>query len=121
MKISEADITRAVISWMDRHDIKWWRMPLGAVMHQIGGKMVYKKNPLKGFPDIAGVLKRRDKGRFFAIELKTKTGKLSPEQIMWQMNLEESGAAVAVVRSIEDLETFFRGVEEVPTALSCGA
>lgn len=90
-------------------------------MHQVGGKMVYKKNPLKGFPDIAGVLKRRDRGRFFAIELKTKTGKLSPEQIMWAMELEQSGAAVAVVRSIEDLEAFFTEHGELRQSLSLGA
>jgi hypothetical protein len=106
---------------MTSHGIKWWRMNLGAVMHQVGGKMIYKKNPLKGFPDIAGVLKRRDRGRFFAIELKTKTGRLSPEQMMWQMELERVGAAVAVVRSIEDLEAFFMEHGELRPSLGQGA
>jgi hypothetical protein len=106
---------------MTSHGIKWWRMPIGGVMHQVGGKMVYKKNPLKGFPDIAGVLKRRDRGRFFAIELKTKTGKLSPEQIMWQIALDDAGAAVGVIRSIEDLEAFFMEHGELRPSLSQGA
>jgi hypothetical protein len=114
--MKESDLQRVAADWMTLHNIKWWRMPLGAVMHQVGGKMVYKKNPLKGFPDIAGVLRRRDRGRFFAIELKTKTGKLSPEQIMWQIALEESGAAVTVVRSVDEMEAFFLSVGELKSS-----
>lgn len=118
---SEADLQRAVMAWLTKRCIKHWRMPLGAIMHQVNGNMIWKKNPLKGFPDIAGVLKRRDKGRFFAIELKTAKGRLSPEQTYWQMALAETGAAVAVIRSIEDLEAFFDEHGELARPMSLGA
>ena len=119
--LSESDLQRAVMAWLKKRCIMHFRMPLGAVMHQVGGQMIWKKNPLKGFPDIAGVLKRRDKGRFFAIELKTAKGRLSPEQTYWQMALAETGAAVAVIRSIDDLEAFFHEHGELARPLSQGA
>jgi len=119
--MTEADLQRAVMTWLTKRCIMHFRMPLGAVMHQVGGNMIWKKNPLKGFPDIAGVLKRRDRGRFFAIELKTAKGRLSPEQNYWQMALAETGAAVAVIRSIEDLEAFFIEHGELARPMRIGA
>lgn len=107
LKISEAELQRQVLDWMKRHRVFGFRIPLGPVLHRKGhGDAVrgfWKKNHLKGFPDIHGVLRRRDKGRAFYIELKSRTGKLEAEQLMWMTDLAAAGAACAVVRSLEDL------------------
>ena len=106
---------KAVLQWLKRHNIEHWRMPLGPVLQHRGNQVVYTRNPLKGFPDIAGVLTRGPApGRFWAIELKTKTGRMSREQRIWAFRLKLSGAAVAVIRSIEELEAFFQALKEVP-------
>ena len=76
-------------------------MPLGPVLHTQGGQVRYKKNPLKGFPDIAGILKRK-KGQFFACEFKAASGRTTPEQTEWHERLRESGAVVFVVKSLEE-------------------
>jgi hypothetical protein len=58
---------------------------------------------MKGFPDIAGVLTRKEKGRLFVVELKRPNGKPSPEQVEWMIRLSNAGVACALVRSFEDL------------------
>lgn len=41
-------------------------------------------------------------GRFFALEVKTGTGRTSPEQRMWLELVRSKGGFAAVVRSVED-------------------
>lgn len=103
-KVKESTLQTAVLKWLAAHNIFHWRMPIGPVIHSIGQKQIWKKSPIKGFPDIAGVLKGKNRGRFFVIELKTKTNTLEPEQKKWIYNLQMAGCACAVVRSLEELE-----------------
>ena len=103
----ESELQRQVIDWLNIHRVLVVRVPVGPVLHRKGFganvKQHWKKNPLKGFPDLHGVLRRRHKGRAFYLELKSKTGSLEQEQRMWLTDLAAAGAAVAVVRSLEDL------------------
>jgi len=107
-KIKESDLQRVVLQWLKVHDICAWRMPVGPVVHSLGKgsnvKQFWKASPIKGFPDIAGVLKRKYPGKFFTIELKSSTGKLRNEQREWMNTLHQAGAVVAVVRSIDELQ-----------------
>ena len=81
-------------------------MPLGGVRH--AGRN--KANPLKGFPDLFGVLKRRS-GVMFAIEVKTEKGMLSPEQLTWFARLDALGCAVCVARSAEQAMSWLAAVD----------
>lgn len=79
-------------------------MPIGPVVHTVGKKQIWKKNPLKGFPDIAGVLSSDEHfGKLFVLEIKTDKGKLKPEQKQWLIDLSENGVACAVIRSVDDV------------------
>ena len=51
-----------------------------------------------GWPDLTFCLH----GRFVAVELKTITGKLTPEQVGVMADLERNGALTRIVRSFED-------------------
>ena len=95
----ESDILAAVRQWLDWQGYTAWRMPLGGVM-QHGGR-VLMRNPLKGFPDIAGLLKRR-KGVFWACELKKKGGRVSDEQRAWHARLRDGEAEVWVAYSLPE-------------------
>lgn len=68
---------------------------------QVGGGF-QAPHPLKGFPDIFGYF---PDGRGFAIEVKSKTGKVSDVQALWHARLNQEGVLVIVARSIEDVET----------------
>lgn len=116
-RVSEAELQRCVLDWCEIRGVFAVRMPLGPVLHRKGKganvKAVWKKNHLKGFPDIHGVLKRKHRGRAFYLELKAKDGRLSPEQREWLEDLEAVGAACAVVRSLEDLVMVMREWGEI--------
>ncbi len=110
-RVLEADLQRAIIAWLRRSGIEYWRMPLGPVLH--GGGRKWGENPLKGFPDVAGLLQREQPGRFWAIEIKSDTGRVSQEQAAWILRLKYGGAAVTVVKSLAEVEHFFRGLGEI--------
>lgn len=52
----------------------------------------------KGFSDLFGMTKC---GRFFAIEVKTKHGKIRPEQAQFLSAMEKRGGIAFVARSVE--------------------
>lgn len=95
----ELEMTKLVLAWLREHGYVCWRMPISGVMKG-NGYMV--KSPLKGFPDIAGLLKTQ-RGRFFALELKTAKGVLSQAQEEWCARLSEGGACVMAIRSLDVL------------------
>lgn len=53
-----------------------------------------------GGADLVGILK--PSGRFFALEVKTPTGRVRAEQKMWAEAVRGAGGFVAVVRSTDD-------------------
>jgi len=102
----ESELQRAALDYLRAAKIVHWRMPLGAVTHSVKGREIRKKNPLKGFPDIAGIInKGPNMGAFFAIELKSKNGRMTQEQVMWAGVITGAGGFHAVVRSIDELQT----------------
>lgn len=52
-------------------------------------------------------------GQFWALELKTQTGRQSPEQKLFQAMCEEKGLEYRVIRSIADIENFIKSVNEI--------
>lgn len=63
------------------------------------GSMAHKTHRTVGEPDF---LVMANNGRFFAIEAKTSTGKLSPEQQSLRAWAEKLGHKVHLVRSLQD-------------------
>jgi hypothetical protein len=72
------------------------RMSMGGVKHN----GAFKKNPLKGFPDLL-VFPANNSGVACAIEVKTATGKLKPEQADWILKLTAKGVVCGVARDVE--------------------
>ncbi len=75
-----------------------WRELIGGV--PIGGGRFVIPNPKKGFPDIAGLFAN---GRHFAIEIKSKSGKVEPHQQKWLDDLASFGSFVLVARSLDEV------------------
>ena len=98
--MKEGDILKAITDFLTAKGILHWRANLGGVMHHVNGKMIFRKNPMKGFPDIAGAVD----GKMFAIEVKKpKTGRQSPEQKDWQEKLEQNGVTYLIATSVDDV------------------
>lgn len=106
----ESEFQKELLAWLKKHGIEHWRMPLGAVIHRGGA---FGKNPLKGFPDIMGILTKAHPGRTWALELKRPNGVVSPEQAAWLARLKMAGAAVGVVRNLPEALVFFRDLGEI--------
>lgn len=53
-----------------------------------------------GFPDLFGW--RAGDGKFFAIEMKTPTGRLRPDQVKFKKFIETQPILYGVARSVED-------------------
>ncbi len=99
-KVPESVIQSQILRYLEHHErdgrLSFWRLPLGGVKH--GG--IRKVSPMRGFPDIFGVI--APTGRLFALEVKTKDGKLSEVQEATLVRLREMGARAEVVRSLEE-------------------
>lgn len=61
----------------------------------------FRKSPMKGVSDILGV--SRNTGKFFAIEVKKKYNKPSPEQITFIENVQSRGGIGIIAYSLDDV------------------
>ncbi len=73
----------------------FWRSNTGA-MRSANGATIRFNRP--GTPDILGVWR----GVPYGIEVKTATGRQSPEQRKWQSMWERAGGVYTVARSVDD-------------------
>lgn len=78
-----------------------WRNNSG-VAHQKDGSFVRYGVGGNGGADLIGMLRVGPLGVFLAVEVKTETGRLSPEQRMYGELVANSGGVFIVARSVED-------------------
>lgn len=102
--MSETDIKREIMDWLtlrtQRGMLIYWPVHLGAV--KVGGAR--KRNPMRGHPDIAGVLSYGVwLGHYFAIEVKQPGQGFSPEQMDWALKLQKAGAVYMAVTSLREV------------------
>ena len=80
-----------------KRDVLFTAFPAGGGGRVRGAKL--KKAGLQaGWPDIQLV----HRGKYFGIEVKTQTGRLSPAQVDLHKRLTDNGCSVAVARSVTD-------------------
>lgn len=108
LKISESELQALILTYLRPLGLVHWRQNLGGVMQMSGGKVIYKKNPMKGFPDICGLTPH---GTFWFIEIKSTKGKLTAEQSAWHDTLAISGAFGRVVRTFEEAQEFLTSLK----------
>ncbi len=104
---SESDIQRAICEFLTAEGVLWWRCNLGGVRRSGKG---WTPNPMKGFPDLAGILKPH--GRFFAIEVKRVRENPEPHQADWHRKLSACGVIVVVARNVSDVREAFEASTE---------
>lgn len=101
--IPEKAIENGILRWLSLNGIFAWKNQSVGIFDPV--KKIYRKsnNPyhIKGVSDIIGIL---SDGRFLAIEVKSKTGKPSPEQINFIKQINDSGGKAFIARSLEDVQ-----------------
>ena len=93
----EGKVLRDCLDHLNKRGIRAWRNNTGA--GNVRGR--YMRFSVKGSSDIFGILK--PSGRWLAVECKSKTGKVTPEQTNWLAQMKADGALVGVVRSVGEL------------------
>lgn len=101
MDLLERELEKAVISFLVMHGIFVFKP----------SKMTATKRAMRdadrGAPDIWVV----HKGRAIALELKTKKGKLSDDQISWRVRFESAEGLYYVVRSLSDAANVLKAIQ----------
>lgn len=101
--MTEAELLRFTVDALKRSGLLWWRVSNGASLYTRGTKTFFRKSPIAGFPDLAGILPT---GQFWALELKTKKGVISAEQRAWIASIRRSNGVAEVARSPEEVTDF---------------
>lgn len=98
-KETESEIQDVVLAWLKAAGYLAIRMPTSGQPIRTAAGIILGRNPLKGFPDIIGVLKHR-RGVMFAIELKSLDGKFRAGQAEWLAMLARFGVVAFAARDL---------------------
>jgi len=96
------DAIRLALGKLD--DLVLWRNNVGVAQHWNGRDVETVKYGLaNGSADLVGILRvTPTAGRFVALEVKTETGRVSPEQTKWLALVRKMGGFACVVRSVDE-------------------
>ena len=101
---TEAQIQKAIMQWGGYKRILMHRINvIGTPLHK-DGLTVYRPSTNKGMADIHATLIVEGIPVSVWLEVKTKKGKLSPNQKAFQESIEAAGGFYYVVRSIDDVD-----------------
>ena len=95
---SEKAIRHDILVELSKHGAFAWNAPTG-VARPLGSERVVRYG-LPGQPDVMAILPG---GLFLGVEVKTKTGRQSREQRVWQCQCERMGGLYWIVRSVDEL------------------
>lgn len=100
-KSPEKAIENAILSFLWAEKIYCWKNETQGTFDPI--RKTFRKHPnkKKGVSDILGIL---PDGRFLAIEVKSKVGRLSPDQKAFIEDIVARDGIAFVARSIEDVQ-----------------
>lgn len=104
MKKSEQAIQNEIILKANELGHRLWRSNAGRIVTK--DNRIVQLMP-KGFPDTVGF--RKTDGKFIAIEVKTESGRLRPEQIKFKKFAENMPILYGVARSVEDALKIIEG------------
>jgi len=106
----ERDIQKQILNYCSHQKyIEVWRNNTTGIWDQKKGRyrLNRSKHARKGISDILGVT---NTGRFLAIEVKSKYGKLTEHQNEFLQMVANMGGIAIVARSLEDVVTAFGSI-----------
>lgn len=105
----EKILQNIVLKYLHAHGVFCWAQKNGGTYDPVQG--VFRRNTtMKGVPDILGVIP--SDGRILAIELKSKTGRVSPEQRAFLDQIVKDGGVAGVARSIDEVKQILGCINE---------
>ena len=117
--MNEHEIQNAIRDALKYQTGEFWRINVGSgyLSHSWNDKPRWFSTGVpKGFPDLIGIIPRRIEesdvgktiGQFAFIEVKSKSGRLTQEQNLFQALLIKNGAIGGIARSVDDAINLFK-------------
>lgn len=103
--MSETAVVKSCLQYLQMKGIFSFRMNTGAFKTELGH---FVRFGAKGAPDIIAVIR----GRFVGIECKFNKGRQSPDQKLFQDELEKAKGLYWLVYSVEELDTLLNNYEK---------
>jgi len=98
MADKENAVQKSILDYLALKQVFHWRQNNGATYDAKLG--FYRSHTgIKGVPDIICVID----GKFVGIECKTKSGRQSADQVLFQKRLEAAGGVYILARSVDDV------------------
>lgn len=114
--VSEQDTVRAIVDYLRARGYLAWRMNTGAFKAEHAGKTRFHRFGVKGMSDIIGIVptafirvsgkpigEQTPVGQFLAIEVKSATGKPTPEQVAFLASVVKAGGIAFIARNLDDV------------------
>lgn len=95
----EKDIQKQIIDYLTIKNIFHWRNNTTGIYDPVRHTFRKNKNVMNGIPDIICIIN----GQFVGIEVKSETGKQSPEQKKFEEMCVSKGGKYILARSVEDV------------------
>ena len=107
MKTTEAATLRAICDWLDKTNQVWLRHSPSNVVGKKGEATFRRiRDSQKGAPDLLWFKQNPYGSRYLpdsiALEIKSPTGKQSPDQKRWQEKFEAVGGTYWLIRSVDE-------------------
>lgn len=100
-RLAERDIQAAILGAVgSMPHVRLWRSNTGAARNPRDGRVVRFGVPGQG--DLSGIIHTCSGGVRLEIEVKSATGRQSPEQRRFQLMIERFGGCYVLARSVED-------------------
>jgi penicillin-binding protein-related factor A (putative recombinase) len=107
LDLSEKQIENSILSWLEMKGIYAWKTKTVGTFDVRSGKFIRSSRLYrKGVADVIGILPGQ--GRLFAIEVKSRKGKLQAHQKEFLDKVQSKGGLAFVARSIDEVETELR-------------
>ena len=109
---SETEIQNDILKYLSALNV-FYKRDRNQNVYSKGGNMIFRQSEVPGWPDIVGLLPN---GRFFGIEVKSSTGRQSPEQKQTQIDIEANGGLYILARCIQDVNILAVLLKDMPPA-----
>jgi hypothetical protein len=107
-------IVKALKKYASRDRCYWFAVPNGGFRHIYTAQKLKAEGTRRGTPDLCFVLPF---GLAAFLELKAEKGRQSPDQILFQQDVEHLGARYAVAHSIDEAWGILAGWGVLPSAV----
>lgn len=101
--MKESELLAFSKSVLEKSGLVWFRVNNAPGLFTRNGKTCFKPSSMRGFPDLAGYTRS---GVGWALELKSKTGRVESHQIEWMEKLDRTNVIVGVARTQEQVLEF---------------